>query len=679
MEQLESQIAKIQLGNFKHTSSYVFVLAEKAAGSEAEIYVIVELPLLNPAAIESCENISLAIASGLKQVYRRPLTSGSFEAATAQINDELGKLASMGQVDWVNKLTCVLAVKDSDNFTIATCGKAAAFLFRGGEFVDISCSPAAQSHPLKTFENFAVGKIKLNDTLLLSTPQLFNYLAMDRIKIILSSPDFLSATRAVVELLKVNAGPEVAFGTILNRQVEPGYAGEEEIDLENYIAENPMPGQTAAEKIKAYAKSLLGMGLAKRVSGAQLPGIPLKNKLMGLNFKSGTRAVMDKSKSFWNTLGRGVAFSRSNLNLENIKKIPPQRKFLLASALILFLALVVNLAVASHFKKARQQDTNMASRLKNIQSLVSNAKTSLLYNDQNSAQHYLAQAETDFPKGSQVGNANKSLYQSVAGELADMENKTQKQVPAEVKNLGALSQAESLIKLPEILATQSNGNIISYNKAANIMEDGKLKAADTIIDSVYVGKDLAAIYTGKNLRLWDTLSGNLSQPFTQSVTQQNDFAGLALYPTNSRVYIVNKQAGQIISFLIAGSSISKPVVAVNDPALKSAESLAIDGAVYVLTGTGINKYQNGKLAEFKWPFLIKPFSGKGKIYTEKDFTNIYVLDIGNNRILIMDKKGNLTSTLQSDQFTKMADFQVDEKNKVIYMLNDGSLLKVTLP
>ena len=77
--------------------------------------------------------------------------------------------------------------------------------------------------------------------------------------------------------------------------------------------------------------------------------------------------------------------------------------------------------------------------------------------------------------------------------------------------------------------------------------------------------------------------------------------------------------------------------------------------------------------------LPTPLSATGKIYTEKDFNYLYILDSGNNRILIFDKSGNLVNTLMSDSFTGLKDFQVDEKNKIIYALNDGSLLKITLP
>src|SRR5262249_48839825 len=154
-------------------------------------------------------------------VYKRPLNDNSFETAVAQINEELGKLASMGQTYWVNKFNCILAVKNGTEFTVATCGKTSAFLLRGNEFTNISTSPE-QAHPLKTFDTFASGKIKLNDVLILSNTQLLNFLSMDRLREILSRQNFLAAAQTIIELLKEMAGPEVAFGTILNLQVPAG-------------------------------------------------------------------------------------------------------------------------------------------------------------------------------------------------------------------------------------------------------------------------------------------------------------------------------------------------------------------------------------------------------------------------------------------------------------------------
>src|SRR5258706_561985 len=101
MEEIESQIVKIELSGDKASNSFIYVLAEKAPEGSAELFVVAELPLLNPAAEESCERICLAISSSLKRTYKRGGT-GNFENAIAQVNDELGKLAGMGQTQWID-------------------------------------------------------------------------------------------------------------------------------------------------------------------------------------------------------------------------------------------------------------------------------------------------------------------------------------------------------------------------------------------------------------------------------------------------------------------------------------------------------------------------------------------------------------------------------------------------
>lgn len=343
------------------------------------------------------------------------------------------------------------------------------------------------------------------------------------------------------------------------------------------------------------------------------------------------------------------------------------------------MTLAVCLTVAVHVRQTRQNDANTAARLKQTQTLLGSAQTSFLYNDQNGAGNFLAQAEQAMPPTGQISGVNKTLYQTVGGQLADLRQKIQKETQAQVTNLGALASGNSLIKLPNLLAVQSKGSIISYSQTTGKIEEGVLKSNDNILDEVYFGNNLAAIYNGGALRLWDFTTGNLTAPFTQNVPAQSDFTGLAVYPTNSRVYTINTKTGQIVSFAVFANNFIKPVISVSADVLKNAQDLAVDGAIYVLANKSVSKFQNGQPATFSMPVLTTPLSGKGKIYTEKGWQNLYILDVGNSRIVILDKKGNLISVLQSNQFTKLIDFSVDEKNKVMYVLNDSSLLKVTLP
>jgi hypothetical protein len=682
MDELESQIAKIQLGNFRASNSYVHITAEKASGSNAELYVVAELPLFNPAALDSCEKICLAIASTLKRAYKRPVTANIFEDAISQINEELGKLASLGQTHWIDKLNCIIGVKHGKYLTISSCGKMACFLLRNKEFTDISCSSPA-SNPLKTFESFATGKIRLDDLLILSTTQLFNYLSMDRVKNILTGGNFLTATQTIIEILKENAGPEVAFGTLFNLQVPLGQTVDEEIDLETYIVERPAGVPNFLTKFWGYAKALLSAENVKRTPKVNLPKISFAQKLKNLG--GNTKNFVVKGRGMWGALGRGMAAGKGKFNIANFRQLSWEKKLFLVSAAVLLLAVILSIGVAIRLKGTRANQQQVALRLKQVQTSLNNAQSSFLYNDTTAVVSYLTAAKSQLPASDAgLNQENKTLYSQVNGQLSELQQKIEKNTDVKVTNLGGLGSADNLIKLSDYVAVKvslsgsaSGNQIVSFNKNTGKIEDGVLKSSKNIFSSAPLTGNTAVIFDGNDLAVWEATSGKLGSGFNQSVPQKQDLAGLVNYATNSRVYTVNKKTQQIINYAVIGDTLSKPIVAVKDSALANAQDLAIDGSIYVLTNSDINKYQSGKLVNFKMPFLVTPYSGSGKIFTDKDTSNIYVLDAGNNRILILDKRGNLKNTLKAKEFTKLKDFQVNEKTKTIYILNDNSLLKVT--
>jgi hypothetical protein len=660
MDQLESQVAKIQIDSGKNAASYVYVLAEKAPASSAELYAVIELPLFNPAAADACEAISLAIAGAFKRAYKKNLGANIFETAVAQINEELSKLVENGNTNWVNKINCILAVKDDNNFSIATCGKIAAYLYRAREFTDISCSSDKPS-PLKTFENLAFGKLRLEDVIILSTTQLFNYLSIDRLKNLLEKGNFLAGVREILETLKQNAGPEVAFGAILNLQVLPGQTQNEEIDLEGYAG----AGATAASPL---SKVLLRLKLPK----FSLPKFSFSWDRL--------KKMFGQSKNVVSTAGSLIKRQTHNLTAEKIKNYSRTKKIFFVSIIILVCAFILDVSIAAHHKKIAQSQSRLAGQLQAVQTLLAQAQSSLLYKDTATAQTDVLQAQSQMPKSSDVSKNDEALFSQVTNQLNTLKQSLENSVTPQIINLGSLGAGTTLLSLGNYLATQINGTILSYNLTNGAVEDSALLSSQKILAAAYINNTLAVVYNGSALLSWDYGAKQFSQPFTPSVPNEASFVDLKYYSTNSRVYTIDKGSNQIISFAVSQNGLSKPIVG-SKPGddFSNALDFAIDGNIYVLTATGIDEYRSGNPVNFTMPTLFTPFSGKGKIYTEIGWANLYVLDSGNNRILVIDKQGNLVETLQSPQFTNLKDFVVDEPGKVIYVLNDSSLLKVSLP
>lgn len=677
METFESQIAKITLGNFKQTKSYVYVMAEKAPTSEVELYVVAELPLFNPAAVESCERICLAIGSSLKRAYRQHSSEGTFENALSYINDELSKLASTGQTHWINKLNCIVATKQDQTLSVASCGKVFAYLLREHEFTDISCSTEKPS-PVKTFESYASGRIRLNDLVIFSTTQMFNYLSIDRVKNILGSMDFLPATQTIIEQLKTNAGPEVAFGILMNLQVEPGQNPSDEVDLENYLVETPITSPNLWNKTKKFIFELLMIKVRRGQTPPLSPSkafqtVPARMKKWGKLAKT----LGQKTGVMLTGLGKFFWSSKKIFTPNYFQSLSGIKKFFYASIIILFLALVLNIWVAIHIKNSREAATQTIAELSAVQKLLNNAQSALVYNDQKQAADLIQQAKTKF-QTINTKTAPKDEYQKISTLFNSLNEKIDRIRNVKITLLGNLSLENRLISLPGFLATETNNHILSYNLANGQIQDNFLKSPETIRSSVAT-KTGAVIYNGAALFVWKPQDGKVGSGFTASVPTAENFINLKYYPANNRVYVLDRSQNTATSFLINGDKLQKPVIALkNVTEIGQAQDFAIDGSIYLLTRNAVVKYSAGKLAEFNLPYLSKPFSGEGRIITQPDFKYVYLLDIAEKRIIVTDKTGNLMYTIKNEQMTKPKDFEVDEKNKVIYLLNDSELLKIDL-
>lgn len=677
MEALESQIAKITLGNFKQTKSYVYVMAEKAPASDAELYVVAELPLFNPAAVESCERICLAIGSSLKRAYRQHSSEGTFENALSYINDELSKLASTGQTHWINKLNCIVATKQGQTLSVASCGKVVAYMLREHDFTDISCSTEKPS-PVKTFESYASGRIRLGDLIILSTTQMFNYLSVDRVKNILGSVDFLPATQTIIDQLKANAGPEVAFGILMNLQVEPGQTPSDEVDLESYLVETPAAAPGVWDQAKKFLSELLMMKTRRSQPVSPAPAktsLPISTHIK--TWGNRTKTLGRKTGIMLAGLGRFFWSGKKVLTPDYFKSLSGAKKVFYASILILLLALTLNIWIAVHVKNSREAAAQATAELSATQKLLNDAQSALVYNDQKQAADLIQQAKSKF-QGVNPKTAPKDDYQKTNDLLNALNEKIDRTREVKVSLLGNLSPEDRLISLPGFLATETNNHIVSYNLANGQIQDNALKSTETIRSAVAT-KTGAVIYNGSALFVWGPQDGKLGPGFTASVPATENFVNLKYYPTNNRVYALDRAQNSATSFLVNGDKLQKPVVALkNISEIGQAQDFAIDGSIYLLTRDAVVKYSAGKLAEYNLPYLSKPFSGEGRIITRTDFKYVYLLDISEKRIVVTDKTGNLMYTIKNDRITQPKDFEVDEKNKTIYLLNDSELLKLDL-
>lgn len=100
----------------------------------------------------------------------------SFESTLHKVNIGLSELVKEGNANWVGTLDAALCVFERNSLHFAVAGDAKVILIRDGRLIDVSdgLTEGQDPHPLKTFTEVSSGKVRADDRLLITTPEIFS-------------------------------------------------------------------------------------------------------------------------------------------------------------------------------------------------------------------------------------------------------------------------------------------------------------------------------------------------------------------------------------------------------------------------------------------------------------------------------------------------------------------------
>jgi DNA-binding beta-propeller fold protein YncE len=88
----------------------------------------------------------------------------------------------------------------------------------------------------------------------------------------------------------------------------------------------------------------------------------------------------------------------------------------------------------------------------------------------------------------------------------------------------------------------------------------------------------------------------------------------------------------------------------------------------------IKKYTRGKEDAFNYKGRVLPTNSS--IYTDVDYTNLYVLDPEKKIVYVIDKSGNTVSNIPLSGMKNPKSIAADEKEKKIYIVSDNKVYSV---
>lgn len=156
-----------------------------------------------------------------------------------------------------------------------------------------------------------------------------------------------------------------------------------------------------------------------------------------------------------------------------------------------------------------------------------------------------------------------------------------------------------------------------------------------------------------------------------------DIAGFA-----SNVYLLDSENNQIWKYVATASGYSDKREYLNKGVkadFSRALRMQIESSIYVLKEGGeILRYTRGAADNFALNGLDKPVKDPKSFFVSSDTDNLYLLDSGNSRLLVLSKTGGFKGQYEGEKFAAASDLVVDEKGKKAYLLEGSKIYQVDL-
>ncbi len=282
-------------------------------------------------------------------------------------------------------------------------------------------------------------------------------------------------------------------------------------------------------------------------------------------------------------------------------------------------------------------------------------------------------AKTKYEEGTGLMDLNKTLALSDLQQAKDMVTSGESKLPVnsqEHKKLDSL-----LSQINASIQTASQVNTIDTTKASDTASP-ILTFAAKHPNAAYVTQDETNFYTGDNTGVTQyNQSSSKSKQLIQNSSDWKDIGGLGTFLGN--IYVLDKQGG-ILKYVNGTSKQSYFASGIN-PDLSKATSMAIDRSIWILSSDGtILKFTRGQQDSFSVTGLDKAFSNPSILVTTVDDDNVYILDKGNSRLVVLKKSGAFVNQYQTGIIKNADGLDIDEKAKKAYILSGGTIYQMDL-
>lgn len=221
-------------------------------------------------------------------------------------------------------------------------------------------------------------------------------------------------------------------------------------------------------------------------------------------------------------------------------------------------------------------------------------------------------------------------------------------------------------------------------KTLAVVDLGK-KSNQILAGSEQLGEAAYASVNGSSVFVYSKDKGVVkvdiaSQKITSVARKDSDLDIKDIYGFAGNVYLLDN--GQIWKYLpiSGGYSDKREYLDKNTKAdFTDALRMQIESSIYVLKKGGeLLRFTKGEKDSFSYYGLDKGVKDPKSFFVSSDTDNLYLLDSGNSRLLVLTKTGSYKGQMAGSKFGTATDLVVDEKGKKVYLLEGSKIYMADL-
>lgn len=351
------------------------------------------------------------------------------------------------------------------------------------------------------------------------------------------------------------------------------------------------------------------------------------------------------------------------------------RKILIVGAIVVLLVILIGgIAFQTSSQNDQKRKAEFASVLSPLQekfeagSSLSSLNKTLALEDLNEVLKMVDDVLSRYPEGSDEYKALSALKSSIESKISETgggssaKNVKEFLKPGgEIKSITAVSARGGELVILDSLGEQ----VVSVASDGDVDDTYDIKAKDT-----YMASDDKFIYTlGSSVTRIDKGNGNVTEVLKEAQGNSIDLFG-------SNFYILS---GKEILKYRAPSEDSTDYFTEEPGISGKPTGMSISGSVWVMDDKGqLYKFTKGKKDDFEVTGLESPFSGGAVVYADPDNTNIYVLDVKNQRVVVLSDSGEFQKQYEGNFINNATSFAISEELKTGYVVSKGIITSFDL-